>query len=132
MILYSSNPGDLVCDFFLGSFSTAKVALGLGRECCGFEINKNAFDYQMEQLKKIKKGELLSKLRTVPENRFKRKIVDLSDPELSEIKNLCFKMLAEGFKKKDIIKKISERYRLGTWSVLNLINSFEVNKPTLF
>lgn len=49
MILYSSNPDDLVCDFFLGSFSTAKVALSLGRQACGFEINKNAFDYQMEQ-----------------------------------------------------------------------------------
>jgi site-specific DNA-methyltransferase (adenine-specific) len=30
MILYSNNPDDMVCDFFLGSFSTAKVAIGLG------------------------------------------------------------------------------------------------------
>jgi site-specific DNA-methyltransferase (adenine-specific) len=47
MILYSSNPDDLICDFFLGSFSTAKVAIDLGRKACGFELNKNAFDYQM-------------------------------------------------------------------------------------
>jgi site-specific DNA-methyltransferase (adenine-specific) len=45
MIKYSSNPNDIVCDFFLGGFSTAKVALNLGRKACGFEINKNAFDY---------------------------------------------------------------------------------------
>ena len=51
MILYSSNPNDWVCDFFLGSFSTAKVAIGLGRYACGFEINKIAFDYQIENMK---------------------------------------------------------------------------------
>ena len=56
IMLYSSNPNDLVCDFFLGSFSTAKVAIGLGRDACGFELNKNAFDYQMKEISKMKKG----------------------------------------------------------------------------
>ena len=51
MILYSSNKNDMVCDFFLGGFSTAKVAISLGRNACGFEINKNAFDYQIENMK---------------------------------------------------------------------------------
>jgi len=45
LIEYSSNEGDLVCDFFLGSFSTAKAARSLNRRSIGFEINKNAFDY---------------------------------------------------------------------------------------
>jgi site-specific DNA-methyltransferase (adenine-specific) len=53
MILYSSNPNDMVCDFFLGSFSTAKVTIGLGRKACGFEINKNAFDYQIQETNQI-------------------------------------------------------------------------------
>ncbi|MBU4334566.1 MAG: DNA-directed RNA polymerase subunit beta, partial [Candidatus Omnitrophica bacterium] len=44
MILYSSNPDDIVCDFFLGSFSTAKVSICLGRRACGFELSKIAFD----------------------------------------------------------------------------------------
>jgi site-specific DNA-methyltransferase (adenine-specific) len=61
MILYSSNKSDWVCDFFLGGFSTAKAAIGLGRNACGFEINKNAFDYQFPKIEKIKSGELLSK-----------------------------------------------------------------------
>jgi len=69
MILYSSNKGDMVCDFFLGGFSTAKVAIGLGRNACGFEINKNAFDYQNEEIGKIKPGELLLQMRRVPENK---------------------------------------------------------------
>jgi len=43
IIQYSSNEGDLVCDFFLGGFSTAKVARRLGRRACGFEKNKVVF-----------------------------------------------------------------------------------------
>jgi hypothetical protein len=31
ILLYSSNPGDTVCDFFMGKFTTARVALELGR-----------------------------------------------------------------------------------------------------
>lgn len=50
MIEYSSKPGDLVCDMFSGSFSTAKMAIELGREACGFEINQKAFEYQMTQM----------------------------------------------------------------------------------
>ena len=46
LILYSSNEGDLVCDFFLGSFSTAKVALALNRNATGFETNQTAFTHQ--------------------------------------------------------------------------------------
>jgi site-specific DNA-methyltransferase (adenine-specific) len=130
--LYSSNPGDLICDFFLGSFSTAKVALGLGRECCGFELNKNAYDYQMDQIKKIKKGELLHEIRVVPENKFNRKISDLSKKEFLELKDLCVKMLSNGQKKKDVIKTLSEKYELGYWSVLNFMDSVELSNPTLF
>jgi site-specific DNA-methyltransferase (adenine-specific) len=132
MILYSSNTGDLICDFFLGSFSTAKVALGLGRDVCGFELNKKAFDYQMEQIKKIKKGELLNTLRKVPENKFKRKINDLTDLELSEVRRICMKKITEGHTKKNIVNSISEKYNLGTWSVLKFLDRLGINKPTLF
>lgn len=132
MILYSSHPGDLVCDFFLGSFSTAKVALGLSRECCGFELNKKAFDYQIQQISKIKKGELLSQIRQVPENKFKRKINELDDNEISEIRDVCMRMMNNGIKKKQIVTQISEKYKLGTWSVLNFIDGLKIKNPTLF
>jgi len=51
MILYSSNEGDTVCDFFMGNFTTAFVAQKLGRIPRGFELNKKAFDYHMPLLK---------------------------------------------------------------------------------
>lgn len=44
MLAYSSNPGDLVCDFFLGGFTTAKRCRAMGRHCCGFEVNPHAFN----------------------------------------------------------------------------------------
>jgi site-specific DNA-methyltransferase (adenine-specific) len=50
MILYSSNEGDIICDFFLGSFSTIKVAKELNRKYCGFEKNKIAFDYFIDKI----------------------------------------------------------------------------------
>jgi site-specific DNA-methyltransferase (adenine-specific) len=54
MIQYSSNPGDTVCDFFLGNFTTAKVALRLGRVPMGFEINEHAFRNGMQNLYPLK------------------------------------------------------------------------------
>jgi len=56
MIAYSSNPGDLVCDMFLGGFSTAKVSMEMGRQATGFELSKNMFDHQVDELKKVKFG----------------------------------------------------------------------------
>jgi len=63
LIQYSSNEKDLVCDLFLGSFSTAKVALGLNRRAIGFEKSRIAYDFGMREIEKIKPGYLLEKLR---------------------------------------------------------------------
>jgi len=52
IILYSSNPDDLVCDFFLGNFTTATVAKKLGRIPCGFELNRTAFNHHLPILLK--------------------------------------------------------------------------------
>ena len=52
MIRYSSNENDTVCDFFAGSFSTAKVSLLLGRKAVGFELNEKAYQYQMQHFNK--------------------------------------------------------------------------------
>ena len=52
MIQYSSNEGDLVCDFFLGNFTTAVVSKKLNRVPMGFELNKHAFHIGMRKLAK--------------------------------------------------------------------------------
>jgi len=43
MILYSSNEGDTVVDFFLGNFTTLAVCKRLNRKLVGMELNLNAF-----------------------------------------------------------------------------------------
>ena len=63
IIQYSSNEGDMICDFFLGSFSTAKVAKGLNRRAGGFELSKPAFEYQLGEFSKLREGYLMDALR---------------------------------------------------------------------
>ena len=63
MIQYSSNEGDTVCDFFLGSFSTAKIAKGLNRRATGFELSKTAYDHQVKAVESLPPGHLLNQLR---------------------------------------------------------------------
>ena len=45
LIAHSSNPGDMVCDFFMGGFTTAFVAERMGRNVCGFEMNEHAYNH---------------------------------------------------------------------------------------
>ncbi len=59
MIQYSSNEGDLVCDFFLGNFTTAFAAKSLGRKFSGFEINPAAYNYFIEQYNEAEFGDRL-------------------------------------------------------------------------
>lgn len=42
MIQYSSNEGDVVCDFFMGNFTTKEVCNKLNRHSIGFEMNHAA------------------------------------------------------------------------------------------
>lgn len=114
MILYSSNKDDLICDFFLGSFSIAKVAIGLGRRACGFEINKQAFDYQIEKIKEIKYSSLLEKLNLNQiTNTFDNKGKPI-DEKLVEDIILNYDILRkQGFTKKECIDKLSLKYGRG-------------------
>lgn len=63
MMQYSSNEGDLVVDFFLGGFNTAKTAVGMNRFVVGFEINSNAYHYHIQELFHLNPGYLLDSIR---------------------------------------------------------------------
>ena len=51
IINYSSNEDDLVLVLFAGSFSTMEAALKLNRRTISFEINKNAYEYAMANIR---------------------------------------------------------------------------------
>src|SRR5579885_141875 len=64
LLQYSSNEGDLVCDFFMGGCSTAAVAIGMNRRFVGFELSKPTFSSRVPRIREIKPGALLDALRT--------------------------------------------------------------------
>jgi site-specific DNA-methyltransferase (adenine-specific) len=123
LIMYSSNPHDLVCDFFLGGFSTAEVAIGLGRRACGFEINANAFAHQIAELAKIESGSLLKSLRAPQENRLVNRGKTLTDDEKNAIVTEYSSLTANGFNKKSSIEKISEKFGRGYWSIIRMLDN---------
>ncbi|HIA7732010.1 TPA: site-specific DNA-methyltransferase, partial [Escherichia coli] len=47
----SSRPGDLVADFFMGSGSTIKAALSLGRRAIGVELEEERFNQTVTEIK---------------------------------------------------------------------------------
>ena len=51
IITASSRPGDLVADFFMGSGSTIKAALSLGRRAIGVELEEERFHQTVNELK---------------------------------------------------------------------------------
>jgi site-specific DNA-methyltransferase (adenine-specific) len=126
---YSSNPGDLVCDFFLGSFSTAKVAIGLDRRATGFEKSKFAFDYQIKQVKKIVPGSLLATLRTPPQNAYYNQGKPITDEERRFIVKEYQSLRRCGNQKKEAIGKLTDKSGRGYWSLLKIIDG-TTNKST--
>lgn len=50
MIVYSSNPGDVVCDLFMGNYTTAKVAIEEGRSVMGCDKNPNTCNHWIPKL----------------------------------------------------------------------------------
>ena len=122
LILYSSNENDMVCDFFMGNFTTAYSSICLGRNVCGYEINKKAYDYHIERLSKLTFGCELKNLRIVenivPTNQGK----PISEDELCSIyKDYC-NMVADGKMKKDISIYLQEKYQRGRFSIKNIID----------
>ncbi|EPJ4169051.1 DNA-methyltransferase [Citrobacter freundii] len=53
MIDASSRPGDLVADFFMGSGSTVKAAISLGRRAIGVELEEDRFRQTVNEIKAI-------------------------------------------------------------------------------
>ncbi len=48
-----SNKGDLVLDPFIGSGTTAEVAINNGRKVIGFEVSKDYCDYTVDRIKRL-------------------------------------------------------------------------------
>ena len=120
IILYSSNPDDMICDFFLGGFSTARVATKLGRQSCGFELNKSSFDHYLYELRKISYGCEMPQVKEstgVPLNRGKK----ITDDERKSIIESYNKKIRLGVTKKQAVNSVAEEFSRGYWSIIRII-----------
>ncbi|EHJ4629756.1 site-specific DNA-methyltransferase, partial [Escherichia coli] len=61
IISASSRPGDLVADFFMGSGSTVKAAMALGRRATGVELDTGRFEQTAQEIRDVFSGSGLQK-----------------------------------------------------------------------
>lgn len=117
MIQYSSNQGDTVCDFFLGGFSTAKVAIGLNRRAIGFEISKPMFDTRIQEIKRLEPGYLINSLREPTVSTLENPGKSWTDEEVKILIEDYNRLSAKGIPKNQIIAQIGEELGRGRWSI---------------
>jgi len=121
MIQYSSNEGDLVGDFFLGGFSTAKVAIGLNRRATGFEISRLMFDIKIKEMETINPGYLLPTLRfpTIKERKnFGR---PWTEEDLASLTRRYNTLRAKGTSKQQVIAELGEELGRGRWAIIKAL-----------
>jgi len=121
ILQYSSDPGDLVCDFFLGSFSTAKVAVAMARSAVGFELNGAGFEANRREVDEIQVGSLLPHLRTGRDDRPKKRGQPWPDQELRELVKRFRELRDSGSTKKAAVEVLCGEFERGRFAVLKVL-----------
>ncbi|MBI4614405.1 MAG: site-specific DNA-methyltransferase [Planctomycetes bacterium] len=121
ILQYSSDPEDVVCDFFLGSFATAKVAKGMGRSAIGFEINRAAFKHQERQVEKIEVGSMLPSLREGRDDTPRKKGEPWSRELLDDLAARFRAHRRAGCNKKKAMEFLQEEFERGRFSILKAL-----------
>jgi adenine specific DNA methylase Mod len=120
MILYSTNSGDWVADFFLGNFTTAYNSLKEGRKFIGCEINTEIYREHMENINNVTVDVDVTapKVSTKPKNAGKK----LSTEDVNKI---CakFDALFVTHNKKESISILQKEYERGYFSILNVLKA---------
>jgi len=124
MIQYSSNQNDVVCDFFMGNFTTAYVAHGLARKVIGFELNKEAFDYHTSKLYTLPYGYMLNDLKKVVDEKPDNQGKTITQEEINSIVTDYYTCLSEGMYKKQTNLYLQKKYGRGKFSIINIIKKY--------
>ncbi|MFA5613219.1 MAG: site-specific DNA-methyltransferase [Methanoculleus sp.] len=122
MMQYSSNEGDMVCDMFLGGFSTARVAIGLNRRATGFEVSEPVFAAKTEDIGVIEPGYLLPGLRVPekagdPPNRGK----PWTSAEMEHLQARFSELRDAGMTKKDAVAILGQELGRGRWAIEKML-----------
>lgn len=121
MMQYSSNEGDVVCDLFLGGFSTARVAIGLNRKAWGFEISRTAFEHNIRAIQTMVPGGLLDGLRIPAGDNHANQGKPWTDGDLKALTLRYDELFAERGTKRDAINALTGELGRGYFSVLNAL-----------
>ncbi len=134
MIQYASRPGDLVYDFFLGSFSTARVARALDRDAGGFELNPNAFAAGVEKIASTERGSLLAQAPTGQEDLPPRSGEPMLQKEIDRIYAIVDREVARGRTKRQAVEVAMEKLGRGFWAIEKVLKRRRqrVDSPTMF
>lgn len=117
MIQYSSNEGDMILDFFLGGFSTARAAMGLNRCVAGFEISKHLFDAKVREMRLIRPGSLLATLRSPSVANPPKSRTPWTAGELQDLHAAFLRLTQKGISKKEILNELQKRFGRGRWAI---------------
>lgn len=128
IIQYASNENDMICDFFMGNFTTAYAARKLGRKVCGYELNKKAYDYHISKVEAVGFGEKLKNLKKVeniiPLNQGK----EVTEDETTNIwKDYC-NLVFSGAPKGKVSEELQKKYGRGRFSIKNILDKIRENK----
>lgn len=117
MILYSSSPGDLICDPFLGSFSTARAAIGLGRRATGFELSQTAFDHYEPAVRSLTPGFFLAGQREPLLKPRRREGASWTDDERTLLESRFRQLMSMGQTKAAAVEILMEEFGRGYWAI---------------
>ncbi len=129
MIQYSSNEGDLVADFFLGGFSTAKAAIGLNRRAVGFEISSLMYDTKIKEMELIKHGYLIPEIRSPTIKETKNLGQPWTDQDYAKLAERYNVMIESGENKKQVIANLCEEFGRGRFSIDKALKKLSAVTP---
>lgn len=124
LLQYSSNPGDVVCDFFMGGGSAAAAAIGLGRRFTGFEISPAAYRSALRRIATIMPGGLLEQVRTPQrEHRHANAGKAWSDHEQQALLRRFGELCGEGRSKAQSVELLGVEFGRGAWAIRKVLKS---------
>lgn len=123
MIQYSSDEGDLVCDMFLGGFSTARVAIGLNRRATGFEVSGRVFDLKIEELRDTGIGSLLPSLRTPRIGERENRGRPWTETDRNTLVSRFTALIGAGETRKKAVEVLGREFGRGRWSIEKMLRN---------
>ncbi len=121
MVQYSSKEGDLVCDLFMGGFSTARVAVGLDRRFVGFEVSERIFAEGVQRMEGVEPGGLLEELRVPEGDRLFNQGKSWTDEEVQRLLERYDGLRAQGHTKASAIQELTGEFGRGRFAISNVL-----------